>query len=234
MFVFLTSGAYAFAIWTRNLGYEPKAKLNLGNQQEARWNQIQSVGRVGEQRLLLYIIVVISNELYADSWSCRQLTLNGLPQTPQNDAVMLCVKNLTLGYASCAPTRKWQNTRTKTPACPCLCSWPDASAHVPVVTKAHVTQVLMIIKWFNFEYFRKTYKFLGLWFGFWTPLEQLDTTDRTIKSVDLQKTVTRAFSLVFSAFSQNGLCRLLHRLPSCARLHSAVLTAPFLTQNKHS
>ncbi len=67
------------------------------------------------------------------------------------------------------------------------------------------------------------HSFPGLSFWFWTPIEQLKTTDWTVKSADLQKTVTRALSL------PSIFCIL-----SVSVTHSAVLTTPLLTQNKHS
>ncbi len=52
--------------------------------------------------------------------------------------------------------------------------------------------------WFyNFISFslKRTY-YIHFWvFNFWTPIEQLDTTDQTIKSVDLKKTVPPALCL---------------------------------------
>ncbi len=42
----------------------------------------------------------------------------------------------------------------------------------------------------NWWILKKTYSFVGLWF--WTPIEQRDTIDRMIKSVELQRTVTHA------------------------------------------
>ncbi len=54
----------------------------------------------------------------------------------------------------------------------------------------------------SFWFFRCYTHFRGLLFWFWTPIEQLNTTDQTVKSVDFQTTVTRALSLcVFSTFS---------------------------------
>ncbi len=51
------------------------------------------------------------------------------------------------------------------------------------------------------------YSFLGFLFWFWTPIEQLNTTDWTIKSVDLQKAVTRALSLpcIFCILSKRSV-----------------------------
>ncbi len=78
------------------------------------------------------------------------------------------------------------------------------------------------------------YPFSGLSFWFWTPI---NTIDQTIKSVDIQKTVTCALSLpcISCILSKRSVSvNYSSPFPSCAPSHSAVLTTPLLTQSTHS
>ncbi len=87
--------------------------------------------------------------------------------------------------------------------------------------KSHATASL-ITKCYLYPSFNgeRLYSFLNLSFWFWTRIEQLNTTEWAIKSVDLLKTVT-------VTFSQNGLCWLITPPPSlmrsCTRLYSQSL-----------
>ncbi len=75
---------------------------------------------------------------------------------------------------------------------------------------------------------KKTYSFLGIWFWFWTHIEQLDKIDWTVKSVDLQKTVTHALSLpsVFCILTKRSVSVTPPPFPH------ACLTTLLLTQNE--
>ncbi len=75
------------------------------------------------------------------------------------------------------------------------------------------------------------YSFSGLWF--WTPVEQRDASDWTVKSVDLQKTVTwPSVFLLFSALSKTVCVSHPSPFPSSVRASSLhCIQNPFTETN---